>query len=366
MSEYQFYEFRAIDRPLSDEERNAVGQISSRTNPSATTAVFVYNYSDFPRDPLQVLADYFDAMLYLANWGSRQLAFRFPRQQIDLEEISAYQLPDHINVFTVGDNVILDIQLHSEDGFGWIEGEGWLSALLPLRAAILRRDYRLLYLAWLKGITLAWELDETEQEPPIPPGLKSFDAALQTFVDLFAIDPHLLSVAVAASRPMQEPDEAALRDAIAQLPQEVRTTLLLRLAQGAVNLAATLRRKLEEDTDLADRFVAPQRTIAELLAAAEERYAAERRRREQRAEAQRRRELEELAEREAEEWRRVDALIQEKQRSAYEKAAERLKKLQELARYQGTEEAFQERIAHIREQYSRRWALNDILDKAGL
>lgn len=81
---------------------------------------------------------------------------------------------------------------------------------------------------------------------------------------------------------------------------------------------------------------------------------------------ERRRELDELAEREAEEWRQVEALIQEKQRRAYEKAARRLQKLQELARYQGTEEAFQERMAHMREQYSQRWALNDILDKVGL
>lgn len=40
MSEYQYYEFQALDRPLTQEERAAISQLSSRANPTATSASF--------------------------------------------------------------------------------------------------------------------------------------------------------------------------------------------------------------------------------------------------------------------------------------------------------------------------------------
>ena len=78
MSEYQYYEFRAIDRPLTEEEQRAVGKLSSRVDLSPSHAIFVYNYSDLPARAEDLLARYFDAMFYIANWGSCQLMFRFP------------------------------------------------------------------------------------------------------------------------------------------------------------------------------------------------------------------------------------------------------------------------------------------------
>ena len=62
MSEYQHYEFQAIDRPLTEDEQAAVSQLSSRVQLSSTKAIFIYNYGDFPDDPFQVLAKYFDAL----------------------------------------------------------------------------------------------------------------------------------------------------------------------------------------------------------------------------------------------------------------------------------------------------------------
>lgn len=73
MNEYQYYEFRAIDCPLTDE---AMRQLSSRVMVTPTSAAFTYNYSDFRGDPEKVLLQYFDAMFYIANWGSCRLMFR--------------------------------------------------------------------------------------------------------------------------------------------------------------------------------------------------------------------------------------------------------------------------------------------------
>ncbi len=160
MSEYQFYEFRAVDRPLNEEEMAAVNQLSSRVDLSAHHATFVYNYSDLPTRAETLLLKYFDAMFYVTNWGSCQLMFRFPKKAVDLDQMQAYCRPyiveDFMSVTESGDYVLLNIQLHEEGSeWGWVEGEGSLSRLISLRDDISRGDYRLLYLAWLKTIT--WE-----------------------------------------------------------------------------------------------------------------------------------------------------------------------------------------------------------------
>lgn len=67
MSEYQYYEFQAIDRPLTPEQQDQIRKLSSRVRPTATQAVFTYSYGDFRGDPLKVLEQHFDAMLYVAN-----------------------------------------------------------------------------------------------------------------------------------------------------------------------------------------------------------------------------------------------------------------------------------------------------------
>jgi hypothetical protein len=90
MSTYQYYEFQAIDRPLTAEEQQAVARLSSRVDPHPRRAVFVYNWSNFRGNPAEVLARYYDAMLYMANWGSRRLMFRFPQPVLDLERAQAY------------------------------------------------------------------------------------------------------------------------------------------------------------------------------------------------------------------------------------------------------------------------------------
>lgn len=40
MSEFQLYQFKAVDRPLTTEEQREVGSWSSRTQPTSTSATF--------------------------------------------------------------------------------------------------------------------------------------------------------------------------------------------------------------------------------------------------------------------------------------------------------------------------------------
>src|ERR1700693_6203050 len=79
MSEYQRYEFMTIDRPLTRVQLDAVNDLSSHIEASSTHALVEYNWGDFKHNPITVLYEFFDGFLYWANWGSPQLAFRFPR-----------------------------------------------------------------------------------------------------------------------------------------------------------------------------------------------------------------------------------------------------------------------------------------------
>ncbi len=79
MSEYQYYEFQSVDRRLTQSEQEALSQLSSRAQISSSRAIFVYSYGDLPGQEKQLLIKYFDAMFYIANWGSLQLMFRFPK-----------------------------------------------------------------------------------------------------------------------------------------------------------------------------------------------------------------------------------------------------------------------------------------------
>ena len=48
MSEYQYYEFRAVDTPLTESQKADVSKLSSRAYVTSHSASFVYNYRDFP------------------------------------------------------------------------------------------------------------------------------------------------------------------------------------------------------------------------------------------------------------------------------------------------------------------------------
>ncbi|WP_416666364.1 hypothetical protein [Egbenema bharatensis] len=207
MSEYQYYEFQAIDRPLTAKEQAEIAKLSSRVQLTPHRAIFVYNYGDFRGDPEQVLTQYFDMMFYIANWGTWQLIFRFPKAMVDPAWFQPYELPDMLSVSTSGKYTVLEIVIHEEEGIrGWVEGEGWLPRLLPLRDDLMRGDVRLLYLVWLRVAPFlrGYNLEEDPIEPPIPPNLNQLSAPLKAFMELVELDPDLVKVA-AQSSPRQTP-----------------------------------------------------------------------------------------------------------------------------------------------------------------
>jgi hypothetical protein len=69
VSEYQYYEFRALDRRLTPDQQRRLRSLSTRAEISATRFANEYSFRNFRGDPGRLLEEYFDAYLYAANWG---------------------------------------------------------------------------------------------------------------------------------------------------------------------------------------------------------------------------------------------------------------------------------------------------------
>ncbi|MEG3973249.1 hypothetical protein QT970_01345 [Microcoleus sp. herbarium8] len=386
MSEYQYYEFQSVDRRLTQSEQEALSQLSSRAQISSSRAIFVYNYGDFPGQEKQVLIKYFDAMFYIANWGSLQLMFRFPKGLIDIELMRQYCVEDIVEVSEINNFVILEISINEEGGFdGWIEGEGNLSSLIGLRQEILQGDYRLLYLAWLKGITYLDEFDEDEDErddddekdddenddreglePPVPPNFGKLSSSLQAFIDIFEVDEHLLKTAISASVTKDSIPESSIKKAIKKLERSEVDTFLLRLLKGESNLSIELGKKLSGMIEVRQEQNPGKRTIRQLLASAKKEEKKEEYRIEQEAKAARIRELEALAKRETAAWEEIDALIQKGTSNSYDQVVPLLLKLRDLADYQKQQIKFLTRLQELHNKYSSRSGLKRRLLKVDL
>lgn len=106
----------------------------------------VYNYGDFRGKPKELVLKYFDVFFYISNFGTIQLIFKYKNHQVDIDELKKYSIRYVINCEQYDDDILLEISLSNEEGFGWVEGEGWLADFLPIYDEIKAKDYRFLHL----------------------------------------------------------------------------------------------------------------------------------------------------------------------------------------------------------------------------
>ncbi|GAA4221101.1 hypothetical protein FHR32_005380 [Streptosporangium album] len=386
MSEYQYYQFLAVDRPLDARQQAEVRALSTRARITATSFTNEYHWGDFRGDPRRMMERYYDAHLYLANWGTHRVMLRLPRTLLDMDVAEQYCAGDQVTAWVAGEHLILDLTSEDESG-EWDEyAEDSLSAIIGVRAELGAGDLRPLYLAWLSAFG-AWERDEDAfdyadedgLEPPVPAGLGSLSAGQQALADFLRIDADLLAVAAEAS-----PAPAAVRDDprelatwIAGLTEADKAELLLRVVgdQAAQVRAELLRRfRGEPKNDYGDL---PRRSVAELLdAAAERRQERERRAAVRRAEEEARREreralarekrLEALARDEDGAWLRVETMIGTKKAGEYDAAVELLKDLRTVAQRADRLDGFTRRFTLLRQEHLRKPSLMARFDHAGL
>lgn len=376
MSEYQYYEFQAIDRPLDDRQIGELRSLSTRATVTSTSFTNEYHWGGFRGSPQRLMEEYFDAFLYLSNWGTRQIMLRLPAHLPGLETVQQYCLGDAASASLKHDHLIVSLFSEDEDGAGeWESAEGRLAPIATLRHDIASGDLRSLYLGWLLCVQ-SGIVDESAVEPPVPAGLGHPTAGLCALTDFLRIDEDLINAAAAVSDDPTEDSEVDLAQWVQAIPTGEKDGIIVRLLQGEAYVRAELLRQFRERA-ARTRGAQRRRTAGELTDAAErlrlerERAAAERRarehaRREEQAATAREKRLDALAEDEDAAWRRVNGLIDAKKPRDYDTAVAVLLDLRTLGERAGRNQEFEQQLQQLRTQHVRKPSLLARLDQAGL
>jgi hypothetical protein len=366
MSEYQYYEFQAIDRPLSEADRQALRDLSTRARITATSFTNSYEWGNFKGDPAKLMERWFDLHLYMANWGSRRLMIRLPARLVDRHLLNAFL--DEVDCATLsvsGENLIVDISCDEVESEDWDDGSGRLAALAPLRAEVLAGDLRLFYLLWLTAVQA--EVFEAGQPEPMP-GIGPMSASLEAFAEFFGIDSDLVQAAAerSAGAMASTSSEEAVRGIISAMTDTDKTAMLSRLFNGDPYVGAELRAKVRDRiASGADATPISARTVGELRAranaiglareeAAAEKLAAEHKRRVQEAEKARQARLLAITRRGEGVWREVEAEIERRNATGYDRAVGLLLDLRAVAEERGAMLDFDKRLRSIRERHARK------------
>lgn len=379
MSEYQYYEFQAIDRPLTARELGELRACSTRATITSTSFTNDYAWGSFKGDEDVWMEKYFDAFLYLANWGTHILQFRLPSSLLGLDTAGAYCLGEGASAREKEGKLVLRFVSEDDSGEDAVEGSGRLASMIAVRDGLLRGDRRALYLGWLL-LAQTGELDDDDLEPPVPPGLGSLDGALESMAGFLRLDPDLLRAASEASRPLGDSglDRETVGKWVRGLPVREKDDLIAKLilAQDPALIRALYLRFLEEQPSDTGSGASGGRTVAVLLRMADD-CAAERKRikaessaqqkavREQEATIAREAHLDRLVGQESRLWAEVEALVASRQPKHYDQAVTLLLDLRDMG-FRSKASDFARRLEQIRNLHAQRPAFIKRLRLAGL
>lgn len=380
MSEYQYYDFRAVDRALTESEIKALRSISTRAEITSTSFTNHYEWGDLKADPLKLLEKYFDAFIYVANWGTRQFSLRLPQELADYEHLSSSLSRETAYVRKADRYLIIgfETQLEPDD---WDDGRGWMGSLLSLRSDLLRGDLRCLYLGWLLSVQCG-EFDEEELEPPVPAGLGELSAPLHALIEFLGIDEDLVEIAASASAPQSAgPGRKELAEWIQGLPEKEKDDLLVIAAlqtgeRWRIEFLGRFEQHMAQQTS-EPPGANQRRTVRELLTGAQVRaeertrrlkakQAAEAGRQKARQEAERAHYLDQLDKRERETWERITTHIQKRQPGEYDKAVTLLADLRDLAVRKQRVSEFRSALEELRQAHTAKTSFLRRLAKADL
>ncbi len=382
MSEYQYYEFIAIDEPLTPKQVAELRSRSSRANITPTSFVNDYQWGNLKGDPVDWMRRYFDAHVYVANWCTCCLYLRVPRGAFDAGTLRTFEAESVFSVDRTNTHWLLEWTLSESDNydrFAEEDGRGWMGRLTPLRDELLRGDMRPLYVGWLAGVS-AGEVDEMTNEPPPPPGLSRLTAAQHSLAEFLEVDEDLLTAAGLCDQHAIKPNsksESKLDAWISELPMPEKAAVLKLLLAGHAQQAER-RLKLrflawQREQRRIGEAEPQRRTVAELhkLAAsvAETRKtqeAAQRIRVETERRAKRETYLRTLATDFDQCWRNAEKRAERGIASAYEEVKCALVDLSEAYRLCTSQADFDRKLAQFMARHGKRGALVRRLADAGL
>ena len=380
MSEYQYYEFLAIDNQLTEREMAELRAISSRATITPVSFTNEYNWSNLSCNSEALLLRYFDVHIYVANWMTAILQVRLPIEALSVETAEAMTVPYILTFSSTGSHWIITWALEDSenyDRFGMEDGSSWMGRLASVRDELLRGDIRSLYIGWLAAATDEM-IDDDELEPAAMRGLGNLTAAQKALAEYLEVDQDLLSGAGIGSLAMQndEISEKEMNLWIDALPQDEVKKVLTQLLTGKGRQAernlktryAAWQRDLPDEKDKP-----PRRTLGELRQNAEkaqqirlEKQAHKRKKLEIRRREERIRYLKILAKDFPMAWDSIREPIKRGSGKGYDEASRAMVDISEAHALQGTEEQFSHEMKKFMAPHLKRKALVQRLVKAGI
>lgn len=380
MSEYQYYEFIAIDEPLTPKQIAELRACSSRAEITPSSFVNEYHWGDLKGDPAEWMRRYFDAHVYVANWCTCVLCLRLPKSVFNAGTFHNFKTETTFSVKQTRTHWLLEWVVDESDNyerFAVEDGRGWMGRLAPLRDELLRGDLRSLYLGWLAGVS-AGEVNEEVAEPQPPLGLSRLTTAQRSLAEFLEIDDDLLAAAGLADPPGSRHDRDAELDSwIAALPAADKNGMLGLLLTGHAQQA---ERKLKLRYLAWQRKQSPvakpsmrRRTVADLYKLA---TSAAKTRKRQEAVQRKKAEAERQAKRETylrtlatdfnRCWRTADKRAERGIASAYDEVERSLVDLSEAYVLCATRADFDRKLGKFMARHGKRGALVRRLVEAGL
>ncbi len=320
---------------------------------------------EFQGDEDAWMEKYFDAFIYLANWGTHTFksAYRAAYSTRPLRSSTASANARSFTRRTGTSSFLLFPRM--KKGAAGLTATSTSRPSFPSAPSLRAGDVRGLYLGWLL-CAQSGDLSDDEVEPPVPPGLGQLSAGLEYMADFLRIDTDLIHVAAQASAPLEDkPTYAEVLAWVAKLPSAQKDDVIARLitTDDAALPIELMRRFLEEG--LGGRRTAESsggRTVGALREATET-FAEERRksdakkaaekkaRHEREAAIARTKYLDGLSHKEPLVWRDIEVLLATKQGKSYEQAVQLLVDLRDLAVRNGGSD-FRARLDSLRTSHA--------------
>jgi hypothetical protein len=117
MSEYQYYEFIAIDEPLTPKQMAELRSRSSRASITPTSFVNDYQWGNRKGDPVDWMRRYFDAHVYVANWCTCCLYLRVPKDAFDTETLQIFETESVFSIDGTKTHWLLEWDLSESDNY---------------------------------------------------------------------------------------------------------------------------------------------------------------------------------------------------------------------------------------------------------